>query len=58
MSRIEKCNEELKDGVSSVEFFNQHIKHILLDEKKFKNQSSKIYNLHADITEVKTQINI
>ena len=58
MSRIEKCNEELKDGVSSVEFFNQHIKHLLLDEHKFKSQSSKIDNLHADMTEVKTQINL
>ena len=58
MSRIENCNEELKDGVSSVEFFNQHIKHLLLDEQKFKNQSSKIDNLHADMTEVKTQINL
>ena len=58
MSRIEKCNEELKDGVSSVEFFNQHIKHLLLDEQKFKNQSSEIDNLHADMTEVKTQINL
>ena len=58
MSRIEKFDEELKDGVSSVEFFNQHIKHLLLDEQKFKNQSSKIDNLHADMTEVKTQINL
>ena len=48
MSRIEKCNEELKDGVSSFEFFNQHIKHLLLDDHQFKNQSSKIDNLHAD----------
>ena len=54
MSRIEKCNEELKDGVSSFEFFNQHIKHLLLDDHKYKNQSSKIDNLHADMAEVKT----
>ena len=57
MSRIEQFNEELKDGVLSVEFFNQHIKyikHLLLDEHKFKSQSSKIDNLHADMTEVKT----
>ena len=58
MSRIEKCNEKLKNGVSSVRFFNQHIKHLLLDEQKFKNQSSKINNLHGDMTEVKTQINL
>ena len=58
MSHIEKCNEELKDGVSSFEFFNQHIKHLLLDEHKFKNQSSKIDNLHADMAEVKTQLNL
>ena len=58
MSRIEKCNEELKDGVSSFKFFNQHIKHLLLDEHKFKNQSSKIDNLHADMAEVKTQLNL
>ena len=58
MSRIKKCNEELKDGVSSFEFFNQHIKHLLLDDHKYKNQSSKIDNLHADMAEVKTQLNL
>ena len=44
MARLEKCNEELNGSISSVEFFNQHIRHLLLDDTKFKSQSTRVSN--------------
>jgi hypothetical protein len=38
-SRIDKCNEELGESVSHVEYFNQHIRHLLIDDVKFKDRS-------------------
>ena len=56
MDRIETCKEELNDGISSVEFFNQHIKHLLLDDTRFKEQSTKVDKLSEDMTEIKEEI--
>ena len=56
MSRIETCREELNEGISSVEFFNQHIKHLLLDDSKFKSHTDKIDKLTDDMAEVKSQL--
>ena len=53
MSRIEKCSEELNENTTALEFFNQHIRHLLIDDQKFKNHTSKIESLSTDVTTVK-----
>ena len=55
MSRFQKCAEELNDNASTVEFFNQHIKHLLLDDTKFKTQSEKLDKLSTDLEDLKNQ---
>ena len=57
MLRMEECNDELNENITKIEFFNQHIKHLLLDDKKFKAQTSKIDRLGTDMENMKTQIN-
>ena len=56
MARIETCKEELNEGISSVEFFNEHIRHLLLDDSKFKNHTAKVTKLSEDMAEVKSQV--
>ena len=36
IARVKSCTEELNEGITSVEFFNQHVKHLLLEKYKFK----------------------
>ena len=46
MSRVQQCTEDLNENASVVEFFNQHIiKHLLLDDSKFKAHSEKLDKL-------------
>ena len=42
---IKKCNEELHDSTSQVEWFNLHVKKLILDDEKFVNYSTKIDSL-------------
>ena len=42
---IKKCNEELKGSTSQVEWFNLHVKKLILDDAKFVDYSSKIDSL-------------
>ena len=56
MTRIERCNEDLNDSITSVEFFNMHIKHLLLDDKKFIEQTSKLETLSSDVTAIRKQV--
>ena len=56
MARVQNYTEELNENITAIEFFNQHIKHILLDESKFKTHTDKIDKLSADVTDLKDQI--
>ena len=40
ISDIKKCNEELRDSVTTIEFFNAHIKHLLLSDTQFKTHTA------------------
>ena len=53
MARVQNCTEELNENITAIEFFNKHIKHLLLDESKFKTHTVKIDKLSADITDLK-----
>ena len=52
MLHMEECTEELNDNITKIDFFNQHIKHLLLDDQKFKAQTSKIDRLGTDMEEL------
>lgn len=56
VSRLETFTEELSDNITSVEFFNQHIKHLLLDDTKFKLHSEKVDKLSADVEIIKEEV--
>jgi len=56
MADLEKCNEELNDSVTSIQFFNQHIRHLLLNDTKYKAQTSKIDSLCSNMEAIKKQI--
>ncbi len=51
---ITKCNEDLKDSAKAIEFFNLHIKHLVLNEHSFKENSKRIANLESGVDEIKT----
>ena len=51
--RISKCNEELKESTSTVEFFNEHIKHLVINEDSYKAQSQKLNQLEAEMNQIK-----
>ena len=56
---MEQCTEELNDSVTTIEFFNAHIKHLLLDEsksEKFEQHSQKIKDLDVNVTAIKDQL--
>lgn len=58
LSRVQQCTDDFNDNATKVEFFNQHIKHLLLDDTKFKLQTDKIDKLSADVGELKSQLNL
>ena len=51
--RISKCNEELKESTSTVEFFNEHIKHLVINEDSYKAQSQKLNQLETEMKHIK-----
>ena len=56
ISRVQACTEELKEGVTTVEFFRQHIQHLLLDKDKFITHSERISELFDDVKIIKDEI--
>ena len=55
MKRIEECNKELNSSITAVEFFNLHIKHLLIDDTKFKERTTQIESLSTNFREMKQQ---
>ncbi|KAL5251181.1 hypothetical protein ACHWQZ_G016777 [Mnemiopsis leidyi] len=51
--RISQCNEELKESASTVEFFNEHIKHLVINEDSYKVQSQKLNHMETEIKLIK-----
>ena len=56
ISRVQACTEELKEGVTAVEFFRQHIKHLLLDKDKFIAHSQRNSELFDDVKIIQDEI--
>ena len=38
---IGKCNEDLKDSANTIDFFNSHIEHLILNDIEFKNRNER-----------------
>jgi hypothetical protein len=55
-SDIRKYTEDLKDSATSVDFFNTHIKHLLLNEDEFKSHSAKIEKLEKNVEDIKSML--
>ena len=55
-SDIRKFNEELKDSASSIDFFNVHVKHLMLNEDTFIQQSNRIGKLEESVTDIKSML--
>ena len=53
---IRKCNEELKDSATAIDFFNAHIKHLLLNEDSYVQHSGRIQKLETHVTEIKDML--
>ena len=53
---MKKLNEDLKENATAVDFFNTHIKHLLLNEDSFKKHSERIEKLERGITEIKEML--
>lgn len=56
MSRVLECTDMLNDNASNIEYFNEHIRHLLLDGSKFKEHSEKMDKLTTDVDALKNQI--
>ena len=56
ISRVQACTEEVKEGVTAVEFFRQHIQHLLLDKDKFIAHSERNSELFDDVKIIKDEI--
>ena len=56
ITRLEAFTEKLNDNITSVEFYNEHIRHLLLDDAKFKLHSEKIDKLSTDVDSIKEDI--
>ena len=54
--KIEKCIEEFSGNVTTIEFFNEHIRHLLLDEDKFKQHSQKTDSIIDSVSSLKDAI--
>ena len=55
-ARIEKCTEELNESISHVEFFNTHLRHLLLDGTKFEEHTLKTKDVVANLESIKDQL--
>ena len=53
---IRKYNEELKDSATAIDFFNAHIKHLLLSEDSYIQHSERIEKLETHVTEIKEML--
>ena len=47
-----KLTEELSENLNAVEFFNAHLKHLLLDCKKFTDQNTKSQDIITSLSQV------
>ena len=56
MTRVKECEEELNDGISSIEFFNLHIKHLLPDQTE--DHSADFEKLAQDMAEVEERLSL
>ena len=56
ISKISKCNEELKDSATTIEFFNEHIRHLILREDSFNEHSKKTERLVTGIEDISEDI--
>ena len=54
---IEACTEELMDSATTIEFFNSHIKHLLLHDDQFKDHTSKMDCIVSNIESINTKFN-
>ena len=54
--RISQCNEDLRDSATTIEFFNEHIKHLVINEDSHKEQSEKINQLETDVKHIKSSL--
>jgi hypothetical protein len=57
-AEIEKYTEDLKDSASSLDFFNTHIKHLLLHKDSFTDHSAKIAQLELHVQEIKSMLKL
>jgi len=57
-SDIKKQNEELKESATTIDFFNAHIKHLLLNEDDYKDQSQRIEALEVCMTGIKDIVEV
>ena len=53
MSHIEELTDELKGSSTSVEFFNMHLKHLLLNPSEFTEHSARISAVEKGISDIK-----
>ena len=53
-SNIAKVNEELKENSQGIEFFNLHLRRLLLDEEEYVKDSERISHLETSLEEIKT----
>jgi len=52
ITEINQYNDDLKENASSIDTFNQRIRHLLLDDK-WTTQASKIGDIESDISDIK-----
>ena len=53
-SNIAKVNEELKENSQGIEFFNLHLRRLILDEDDYAKDSERILRLETSLAEIKT----
>ena len=55
-SNIAKVNEELKENSRGVEFFNLHLRRLLISEEDYVKDSERISCLETSLAEIKTML--
>ena len=55
-SNIAKVNEELKENSRGVEFFNLHLRRLLISEEDYVKDSERISRLETSLDEIKTML--
>lgn len=55
-ARIEKCTEQINDSATAIEFFNEHIRHLLLNEKKFSDETTRTKEIIKSLDKIKKQM--